>query len=76
MQAFEELRAVFTIEFAHKAYMLFYRCIGTETIKQILKNHEHMQQLCQDYEQGIKVISSNIGAYHTKLLSFIISYYE
>ncbi|KYN05036.1 WD repeat-containing protein 81 [Cyphomyrmex costatus] len=58
-RAFEELRAVFTIEFAHKAYMLFYRCIHIEMMEHILKNHEHIQQLCHEYEQGIKTTSVN-----------------
>ncbi|XP_018373789.1 PREDICTED: WD repeat-containing protein 81 isoform X2 [Trachymyrmex cornetzi] len=58
-RAFEELRAVFTTAFAHKAYMLFYRCIHTEMMEHILKNHEHIQQLCHDYEQEIKATSVN-----------------
>lgn len=48
---------MFTGEFAHKAYMLFYRCVDNEMMEQILKNHEHVQKLCHDYEQGIKAIS-------------------
>jgi hypothetical protein len=51
---------VFTTEFAHKAYMLFYRCIDSEMMGQILKNHERIQELCHDYEQGIKT-NLNIG---------------
>ncbi|KAL6261947.1 hypothetical protein P5V15_007032 [Pogonomyrmex californicus] len=58
-RAFEELRAVFTTEFAHKAYMLFYRCVDTEMMEHILKNHEHIQELCHDYEQKIKGISAS-----------------
>lgn len=68
LQAFEELRAVFTTEFAHKAYMLFYRCVDSEIIEQILKNHEHMQELCHDYEQGTKATSLNIGTTSHKIL--------
>ncbi|EFN81514.1 WD repeat-containing protein 81 [Harpegnathos saltator] len=59
-RAFQELRAVFTSEFAHKAYMLFYRCVDSEMMEQILKNHEHVQELCHDYEQGIKATSQSI----------------
>lgn len=61
LQAFEELRAVFTTEFAHKSYMLFYRCVDIEMIEYILKNHEHIQELCHNYEQGIKATSINNG---------------
>lgn len=61
LQAFEELRAVFTTEFAHKSYMLFYRCIDMEMMEHILKNHEHIQNLCHDYEQGRKTTSVNNG---------------
>ncbi|XP_012220908.1 WD repeat-containing protein 81 [Linepithema humile] len=70
-RAFEELRAVFTTEFAHKAYMLFYRCVDSEIIEQILKNHEHIQELCHDYEQGAKVTSLNIDADKYNTLAFV-----
>ncbi|KAL0121651.1 hypothetical protein PUN28_006866 [Cardiocondyla obscurior] len=66
-KAFEELRTVFTAEFAHKSYMLFYRCVDTEMMGHILKNHEHVQKLCHDYEQESKVTSTNndnIDKYH------------
>jgi len=72
LQAFEELRAVFTTEFAHKAYMLFYRCIDIEMMKHILKNHEHIQELCHDYEQRIKASSVNNG---TNLIKFVFFNY-
>ncbi|XP_036144900.1 WD repeat-containing protein 81 isoform X2 [Monomorium pharaonis] len=58
-KAFEELRAVFTIGFAYKAYMLFYRCIDSEMMEHILKNYEHIQELCHNYEQEIKITSVN-----------------
>jgi len=73
VQAFEELRAVFTTAFAHKAYMLFYRCIHTEMMEHILKNHEHIQQLCHDYEQEIKATSVNNGRYPIRYFSIIIT---
>ncbi|XP_039306843.1 WD repeat-containing protein 81 isoform X3 [Solenopsis invicta] len=66
-RAFEELRSVFTTEFAHKAYMLFYRCIDTEMMEHILKNHEHIQKFCHDYEQGIKATSINNDKYNTSV---------
>nr|XP_033329625.1 WD repeat-containing protein 81 isoform X1 [Megalopta genalis] len=59
-KALEELKAVFTIEFAHKAYMLFYKCIDSEVMEQILKNYGHIHHLCQKYEQDIKISTSNI----------------
>ncbi|CAK9833039.1 WD repeat-containing protein 81 [Anthophora retusa] len=54
-KALEELKAVFTAEFAHKTYMLFYKCIDSEIMEQILKNHEHIHNLCRKYEQETKV---------------------
>lgn len=60
-QALEELKAVFTAEFAHKSYMLFYKCIDSEVMEQILKNYEHIYHLCYKYEQETKMTSSNIG---------------
>ncbi|XP_012148256.1 WD repeat domain 81 isoform X2 [Megachile rotundata] len=58
-KALEELRAVFTAEFAHKTYMLFYKCIDSEIMEQILKNHEHIHNLCRKYEQEAKITCSN-----------------
>ncbi|XP_076179817.1 WD repeat domain 81 isoform X2 [Ptiloglossa arizonensis] len=59
-KALEELKAVFTAEFAHKSYMLFYKCIDSEVMEQILKNYEHIYHLCYKYEQETKMTSSNI----------------
>ncbi|XP_043262168.1 WD repeat-containing protein 81 [Colletes gigas] len=59
-KALDELRAVFTTEFAHKAYMLFYKCIDNEVMEQILKNYEHIHHLCHKYEQETKITSSNV----------------
>ncbi|XP_046142693.1 WD repeat-containing protein 81 isoform X2 [Osmia bicornis bicornis] len=58
-KALEELRAVFTAEFAHKTYMLFYKCIDSEIMEQILKNHEHIHNLCRKYEQEARIACSN-----------------
>ncbi|KAM0737071.1 WD repeat-containing protein 81 [Formica fusca] len=71
-RAFEELRTVFTAEFAHKAYMLFYRCVDSEMMEQILKNHERIKELCHDYEQGIKTTfqnTDNADRYNTSVAS-------
>ncbi|XP_017887166.1 WD repeat-containing protein 81 [Ceratina calcarata] len=57
-KALEELKAVFTAEFAHKTYMSFYKCIDSEVMEQILKNHEHIQNLCRKYEQEIRMSSN------------------
>lgn len=69
LQAFQELRAVFNAEFAHKSYMLFYRCVDTEIMEHILKNHEHIQELCHDYEQETKATSANNGRYPIEFIS-------
>ncbi|XP_035732370.1 WD repeat-containing protein 81-like isoform X3 [Vespa mandarinia] len=60
-KAFEELKEVFTTEFAHKAYMLFYKCMSGEAIEQILKNHQHIRNLCHEYEQQTRLSSPNVG---------------
>lgn len=40
--------------------MLFYKCIDSEIMEQILKNHEHIHNLCRKYEQETKIACSNI----------------
>lgn len=65
---------MFTGEFAHKAYMLFYRCVDSEMMEQILKNHEHVQELCHDYEQRIKATSQGMGICRVRFLSHDIRY--
>ncbi|CAL7948675.1 unnamed protein product [Xylocopa violacea] len=57
-KAFQELKAVFTREFAHKTYMLFYKCIDSEVMEQMLKNHEHIHNLCRKYEEEMKMTSN------------------
>ncbi|XP_031841126.1 WD repeat domain 81 isoform X2 [Nomia melanderi] len=72
-KALEELKAVFTIEFAHKTYTLFYKCIDTEVMEQILKNYGHIHHLCQKYEQDTKMNTSNtdsIGGVHQEVSNF------
>ncbi|XP_015184852.1 PREDICTED: WD repeat-containing protein 81 isoform X2 [Polistes dominula] len=63
-KAFEELKEVFTTEFAHKAYMLFYKCMGSEAMEHILKNHQHIRNLCHEYEQETRLSSPNVGSEH------------
>ncbi|KAK2579115.1 hypothetical protein KPH14_001286 [Odynerus spinipes] len=60
-KAFEELKEVFTTEFAHKAYMLFYKCMNGEAMEQILKNHQHVRNLCHEYEQETRLSSPSVG---------------
>lgn len=38
--------------------MLFYKCIDSEVMEQILKNHEHIRNLCHKYEQETKTTFS------------------
>lgn len=52
---------MFTIEFAHKTYVLLNKCIDSETLEQILKHFEHVRDLCHKYEQETKVTPSDIG---------------
>ncbi|CAG5101181.1 Similar to WDR81: WD repeat-containing protein 81 (Homo sapiens) [Cotesia congregata] len=52
-QAFEELKAVFTLEFAHKAYLLFYRHLDEGMMEDLLKNHQLIRDLCEKYEQTL-----------------------
>ncbi|XP_053982258.1 WD repeat-containing protein 81 isoform X2 [Hylaeus volcanicus] len=67
-KALEELKAVFTAEFAHKAYMLFYKCIDSEVMEQILKNYEHIHHLCYKYEQETKMPSSHADGSNHNIL--------
>lgn len=53
-QALEELKAVFTAELAHQAYVPFLKQIGLSAMEASLKNHAHIQILCQEHEQVIK----------------------
>ncbi|XP_008544193.1 WD repeat-containing protein 81 isoform X1 [Microplitis demolitor] len=52
-QAFEELKSVFTLEFAHKAYLLFYRHLDEGMMEDLLKNHQLIRELCEQYEQNL-----------------------
>lgn len=50
--------------------MLFYKCIDTEVMEQILKNHEHIRNLCHKYEQETKIISNSGMVYYIYFLYF------
>lgn len=49
--------------------MLFYKCIDDEIMKHILKNHEHIHDLCRKYEKEIKI--SNTGMFHIMFYLFV-----
>ncbi|KAK0085374.1 hypothetical protein PV325_005325 [Microctonus aethiopoides] len=57
-QALEELKAVFTLELAHKAYLLFYRNVDDGLMKEILKNHDFIRDLCEKYESTTPLFDS------------------
>ncbi|XP_034939157.1 WD repeat-containing protein 81 [Chelonus insularis] len=54
-QAFEELKAVFTAEFAHKSYLLFYRHVDEGMMEDMLKNHQLIRDLCVEYEKTLQL---------------------
>lgn len=59
--------------------MLFYKCIDSEVMEQILKNHEHIRNLCHKYEQETKTVF-NTGIFyiifHLFLLPSFYSFYR
>lgn len=55
MQALDEIRMVFTSELAHICYLPFLKQIGIEEMELSLKNHALIRNLCQEYEQEIKL---------------------
>lgn len=54
--------------------MLFYKCIDNEVMKHILKNHEHIHNLCRKYEKEIKI--SNTGMFHIILYLFLLHFFS
>lgn len=54
--------------------MLFYKCIDNEIMKHILKNHEHIHNLCRKYEKEIKI--SNTGMFHIIFYLFLITFFS
>lgn len=54
--------------------MLFYKCIDNEIMKHILKNHEHIHNLCRKYEKEIKI--SNTGTFHIIFYLFLITFFS
>lgn len=54
LQALDELKAVFTAELAHQAYVPFLKQIGPIAMENSLKNYAHIQLLCQEHEEVVK----------------------
>ncbi|XP_011308570.1 WD repeat-containing protein 81 isoform X2 [Fopius arisanus] len=48
-RAHDELKQVFTTEFAHRSYLLFYKCVDDGVMTEILKNHQLIRDLCTEY---------------------------
>jgi WD repeat-containing protein 81 len=55
----EELRAVFTSELAYTAYLPFLKHVGATSLEISLKNHALIKELCQEYEQEVKMSYPN-----------------
>ncbi|XP_076248923.1 WD repeat domain 81 isoform X2 [Calliopsis andreniformis] len=58
-KALEELKSVFTTEFAYKTYMLLNKSIDNEIMEQIIQNYEHVYNLYRQYIQETKLDSSD-----------------
>ncbi|XP_076275041.1 WD repeat domain 81 isoform X3 [Rhynchophorus ferrugineus] len=52
--AMDELTEVFSPELAHTAYLAFLKHVGVNSLDISLKNHDHIRELCKNYEQGLK----------------------
>lgn len=57
--ALEELRTVFTAELAHIAYLPFLKHLSLASLEISLNNHDRIRNLCQEYEQQIKITQSS-----------------
>nr|CAH7753700.1 unnamed protein product [Callosobruchus chinensis] len=53
--ALEELKVVFTSELAYVAYLPFLRHMGAGAMEACLHNHDNIRNLCQEYEQEMKL---------------------
>ncbi|XP_019760850.2 WD repeat-containing protein 81 isoform X2 [Dendroctonus ponderosae] len=51
--ATEEIREVFNAELAYVTYIPFLKHMGVNSLDITLKNHEHIRELCQEWEQEI-----------------------
>lgn len=51
--ATEEIREVFNAELAYVTYIPFLKHMGVNSLDISLKNHEHIRELCQEWEQAI-----------------------
>lgn len=56
----DELKAVFTSELAHSAFVPFLHYLGTSTMEVSLKNHILLRDLCFEYEQEIKFTNRKV----------------
>lgn len=52
--AMDELTEVFSPELAHTAYLAFLKHVGVNSLDISLKNHDHIRELCKNYEQAVK----------------------
>lgn len=52
--ALDELKRVFNKELAHIAYFPFLKHLGIECLESSIKNHEFIQNMCQEYEKEMK----------------------
>ncbi|CAH1968945.1 unnamed protein product [Acanthoscelides obtectus] len=63
--ALEELKVVFTSELAHAAYLPFLRHMGPAAMETCLHNHDNVRNLCQEYEQEMKMNKPNVVPKYT-----------
>ncbi|XP_025836479.1 WD repeat-containing protein 81 [Agrilus planipennis] len=68
-QALQELRSVFTAELAHTAYIPFLKQVGLSTLTSTLLNHSFIRNLCEEYEQEVKLTYPSINQNMTFLNS-------
>lgn len=52
--ALDEIKKVFNQELAHIAYFPFHRHLGIECLETSLKNHDFIQNMCEEYKREIK----------------------
>ncbi|XP_015112635.1 WD repeat-containing protein 81 [Diachasma alloeum] len=64
-RAYEELKQVFTSEFAYRAYLLFYRFVDEGVMNEILKNHQLIRDLCDVYGDSISNVDQGMSRSET-----------
>lgn len=52
--AINELQLVFNEELAHIAYLPFFKQLGLDDLKPLIKNHDLIQNMCQNYANEIQ----------------------